>query len=73
MGVLFSGVLGVEKEVRHACRTGCGNAFDILDDRRAGDDDRLCRVSKLPLRKCDCEAYVRTVLPQPAREPKFRY
>lgn len=70
MGVLFSGVPRVEKEIRYACRTGCGNAFDILDDRRAGDDDQ---VSKLPLSKCDCEAYARTVLPEPAREPEFRH
>lgn len=33
--VLFSGVLEVEEEVCHVCWPSYGNAFDILDDRRA--------------------------------------
>jgi hypothetical protein len=37
MRILFSGVLKIEKEIGDACWPGVGDAFDILDDRRAGD------------------------------------
>ena len=33
--ILFSGVFEVEKKVGDVCWRGVGDAFDILDDRRA--------------------------------------
>jgi len=46
-GVLLSGVPEVEKKVSHMCLPGSGDAFDVLDDRGASDD----QYYKLPWRK----------------------
>jgi hypothetical protein len=35
-GILFFGILEIEKEVGDMCWPGVGDAFDVLDDRRAG-------------------------------------
>jgi hypothetical protein len=36
-GILFSGVLEIEEEVRHVCGPGVGSEFDVLNDRRTND------------------------------------
>lgn len=35
--ILFSYVLKIKEEVRHVCRPGAGDAFDILNDSRTSD------------------------------------
>ncbi len=65
-GVLFSGVLEIEEEIGYVCGPDFGNAFDILDDRRASS-----RYYKHSGRN---ESYrvthVRTLLPEPATDPE---
>ncbi len=65
-GVLFSGVLEIEEEIGYVCGPDFGNAFDILDDRRASN-----RYYKHSGRN---ESYrvthVRTLLPEPATDPE---
>jgi hypothetical protein len=62
--ILFSGVLEIKEEVRHVCRHCAGDAFDILNDRRAGV---LVENISIPCRNNSYRVtYVSTLLPHPA-------
>ena len=61
VGILFSSVFEVEKKVGDVCWPGVGDAFDILDDRRASD-----YISNLGRDKYYLVTYVATLFPEPA-------